>query len=176
MRHYPTSWPLRPWSTRVAEAMVFVDEDHRSQVIETMAQSIDCGPFDGGCVVFAQALQQIHGGEIHVLEGSWIRVESGERPMAQHAVLKLPDGRYADADGIGTAQQIMDRFLENEGLGELLRLDDVRPMARGDLPEAIRDDGVVARLVGQLVAKWPTPWNASGEQPATGRRRPSPGA
>lgn len=115
-------------------------------------RNIDCGPFDGGCLVFAQALQRLHGGDVFVIEGRRPNsLDDREMPelTAQHAVLRLPDGRFGDADGFGGEQEVVNRFVVNEcafGLRDVR----TRPLAAGDLPDAPANESLVAQVAAAL--------------------------
>ena len=43
------------------------DVETEGAVYDLLLETIGAGPFDGGCVVVAQALQRIHGGQVMVL-------------------------------------------------------------------------------------------------------------
>lgn len=102
-----------------------------------------CGPFDGGCLAFAMALQRIFGGDIFVIDGSI----ADNPPGAQHAVLQLPNGQFADFDGIADALTISRRFIANAfPLPGIFTLSELRPLLPGDLPDAPCDESVVFAL------------------------------
>ena len=70
------------WSRLKAE----IDNDFYRMILDAAG----CGPFDGGCVVFARALQKVVGGEIFVLTRTDGR--------ADHAAV-LRNGVLIDYDG-----------------------------------------------------------------------------
>lgn len=115
---------------------IFGSAAHRELVYSILLDEIDCGPFDGGCLVFAHALQQLHGGEVFVIEGRWKGLGHRHPPAAQHAFLRCPDGTGLDAAGGSAIEDIGQRFLRIEGLEETLEVTGVRPYAIGDLPDA----------------------------------------
>ncbi len=133
---------------------VFHSGRHRDAVYQLLLEAIGCGPFDGGCVVFAQALQRLHGGEIWVVEGRSLSGRDGCAPQyagplaAQHAVVRLPDGRFMDANGVTDEAGILRRTAREAAWIASAEL--ARPLAEGDLPEAPRDDALVARLAAAL--------------------------
>ena len=96
------------------------------EVLSVITRTAGSGPFRGGCVIVAQALQQIYGGRIWVLIGRWSQ-------QAEHAVLQVGDIFY-DAAGPGALERIISRFSEAEGV----KIQSARPIAPGDLPEASR--------------------------------------
>lgn len=124
---------------------LYVNKAHRDVVYSVLIDAIDCGPFDGGCLAFARALQTLHGGEVHVIEGGL----PGHPVFAQHAILRTPDGRWLDGDGVGTEGGVTRRFVTNEHLDHLTRVA-VRPWREGDLPEAPSPQDLVERLAEAL--------------------------
>ena len=99
------------------------------------------GPFDGGCVIFAQALQIRYGGEI------WALIKADGR--ADHAVLRV-GGTFIDGDGLAASQEeAIQRFNANEHANAAA----ARPFQDSDLPEAPRDSATatdIARLLPPL--------------------------
>ncbi len=100
----------------------FADDDIRALI----TRAAGSGPLDGGCLIVAQALQQIYGGRIWVLIGKWSH-------RAECAVLKVGD-KFLDAAGSGGLNSISGRFAEAKGVG----IEGARPIAPGDLPYASR--------------------------------------
>ena len=98
-------------------------------------QPLDCGPFDGGCVLVAQALQQIHGGNIVVLVD--------QNDQAQHAAVAV-DGQLMDYDGAADLEQFVRKFEADERV----KIANVRPIQSGDLPDAPSND---PQVIDQLV-------------------------
>jgi len=113
------------------------DEESVNEDAYDVLHSHQCGPFDGGCVMVAQALQQIHGGDIVVL------VDSNDQ--AQHAAVAV-DGQLMDYSGAAPIRQFVDRFQRNERV----KISGVRPIRPQDLPEAPRDRNTVTQLVQVL--------------------------
>lgn len=104
-----------------------------------LLHSGECGPFDGGCVVVAEALQRIVGGEIVVL------VRGDDR--ADHAVVSK-DGKLWDYDGPMPPASFIARFNREELSHASWSCVGYRPIRSGDLPNAIRDEALVTRLAG----------------------------
>lgn len=131
----------------------FKSASHKNKVYELMLERIDCGPFDGGCVVFAQALQHLYGGDLYVVEGRCLsgnqRLSEDEcKLLAQHAVLKLRDGRFIDAGGAASERAMLARTArEANFMVSAMRL---RPLREDDLEEAPRDAALAVSLAKLL--------------------------
>jgi hypothetical protein len=100
----------------------------------------DCGPFDGGCVLVAQALQKIHGGEIVVLVN--------DRGNADHAAVKVGN-TLIDYDGPLQADKFIKRFEKNERVN----ITGIRPMQKNDLPDATRNQSLLPKIIDFLSMK-----------------------
>lgn len=97
----------------------------------------DCGPFDGGCVLVAQALQKIHGGDIVVL--------INDRGNADHAAVKIGN-TLLDFDGPLPVDKFIKRFEKNEHV----KIIGIRPMKDSDLPDATRNQNLLPKIVNLL--------------------------
>ena len=104
---------------------------------DDMVGTVGCGPFDGGCVLFARALQAVVGGEVHVV------VRPSGR--ADHAAV-LHEGRLWDYDGPSSPA----RFLKRFNRAEQSDCTSWRPYRDGDLPEAVADVALEARTAALL--------------------------
>jgi hypothetical protein len=136
---------------------IFLSSAHKDAVYGLMLERIECGPFDGGCLAFALALQRLHGGEIAVVEGRFFVPPHISR--AQHAVLALPDGTFMDASGRCAERTMLARTAAEAR--HVATADRIRPLQEGDLPEAARDDNLVADLARMLMEP-PSPSPDSG--------------
>lgn len=126
---------------------IFLNRNHKNQVYSVLFNEIDCGPFDGGCLVFAMAMTKIYEGNVHVIVG---KQNTHANSIALHAIFAGKDGRFADADGWGTAEEVISRFVKNElpfGKCETMHL---RPWQKEDLPDAPYNDGLVDRLAFEI--------------------------
>ncbi len=119
---------------------------NKNKIYSTLIDTVGSGPFDGGCVVFARALQLRYGGDIMVLDGY---AQRGAKPAAQHAVLQL-NGKLVDADGWGSPDEVIARFERNELQHAGGKITGIRPIAKDDLLEAPRDESV-ARQIAKLL-------------------------
>lgn len=104
---------------------------NRSKIYSLLVNTVDSGPFDGGCVIFARALQMKHGGDIVVLTANG---------SADHAALYL-HGMLIDADGPAEPKQFIKRFMKNEYTSYSNKMvDGIRPIENSDLPDAPRSE------------------------------------
>lgn len=128
------------------------------ELYDDLLRSADCGPFDGGCVVVAQALQKVFGGEIVVL------VRDNDR--ADHAAV-FKDGKLWDYDGPLTPSAFIDRFNKEELAHTAWSCVRYRPIRSDDLPNACRNEALANRLAG-LFEKMLCP-KLDSDAPAPGR-------
>lgn len=117
------------WEERI-EA---IHEEFYQQIVGTA----ECGPFDGGCVVTAQALQKVIGGDIVVL----VRPDN----RADHAAV-LKDDLLWDFDGPLAPDAFLKRFNETELSGMPFKCVSHRPINAHDLSNAYRGDELVEKL------------------------------
>lgn len=115
-----------------AAGCIVVAED-----VYNVLNPLGCGPFDGGCVLVAQALQQIHGGHIVVL------TDANDR--AQHAAV-YANNQLIDYDGAANLKTFVRRFEHNEQVN----IQGIRPMRDTDLPDAPRNPELIPKLVKAL--------------------------
>ncbi len=109
---------------------------NKNKIYSLLINSVDSGPFDGGCVIFARALQIKHGGDIVVLTG---------KHGADHAILSL-NRKFVDADGPAEPNQFIKRFMQNE----LAEITGVRPIKDNDLPDAPRREELSQQIAKLL--------------------------
>lgn len=145
------------------------------ETIYDILEPEDCGPFDGGCVLVAQALQKIHGGDIVVL--------INDRGNADHAAVKIGN-TLLDFDGPLPVDQFIKRFEKNEHV----KVKGVRPMEPNDLPEATRNQSLLPKIVDLLSRKkskrvtesldqpYPYRWSVQSEDEWAARARTDSGA
>lgn len=118
---------FRSWNMR----RKLIDEDFQS----ALQSAIDCGPFDGGCVIVAQALKLVIGGEIFGLVD--------ENDAVGHAVVLL-DEKLWDYDGPLPPAAFIARFNHLETPWQCVGY---RKFYDNDLELAYRDEALVERLV-----------------------------
>jgi hypothetical protein len=114
----------------------------KDQVYTVLLDATDAGPFDGGCVLAAQALQKVVGGDIYAL------VNKDDR--AQHAVVKKGSAFY-DFSGKKSQQAMLADFNRYEAMGEHQTAVGVRPLRADDLMNSPRNDQLaekIAKLMG----------------------------
>lgn len=107
------------------------------EIYDLLFDATDCGPFDGGCVLFARSLQRVFGGDLVVL----VR----EDGTADHAAVHL-DGMLLDFDGPLAPDAFLARFNANESARTVIW----RPFNEGDLPDAPRNDVAEERIAALL--------------------------
>jgi hypothetical protein len=83
---------------------------HSPRILTPFVKHYGCGWFDGGCFIFARALQLWLGGRLAVL----VRQELLHEQAFDHALLSLSDVTdfheplYVDADGVATAHDLLE--------------------------------------------------------------------
>jgi len=104
---------------------------------EDLVGTAECDPFDGGCLVVAQALQSVIGGDIAVL------VRAGD--LADHAAV-YANSRLWDWDCPLPPHRFIRRFNRNERASTI----GWRMFRDDDLPEAYRDPALARRIADLL--------------------------
>ena len=146
----PTSQPT--WSGAVSSEAAFSLANHRSIIVDAFRDDAvmdvlwqseaRSGPFDGGCLITAKALQRIFGGEI-------VRLQSKENE-AEHYGIRINDGSFMDADGVAqSAEEWVDRFSENEMLNRQVEVE-VGVVNDGDIP----DDPKAVKMLEKALLKY----------------------
>ena len=114
-------------------------EPSKNAIYDTLIETADCGPFDGGCVVFAQALQRVMGGTVVVLTSAG--------GVAQHACVERGKQLF-DFDGPLPPALFIKRFSKNE----FVESSGYREIETSDLVEAYRGIELENDLVLKLQA------------------------
>ena len=104
------------------------------RVFDVIYHHTGAGPFDGGCVVYAEALKAVFGGVIVSL------IKSND--AADHAAVLINDTVY-DYEGGLPKDQFIDRFNRHE----MAQVIGIRAFRESDLCEAPRNDKAVDELV-----------------------------
>lgn len=115
-------------------------DDNRDELYDILLKYTDSGPFDGGCVIAANGIQQAIGGEVVVLT----------RPngKADHAAVKIGDTLY-DFDGPAKISDFISRFNSNE----MSDTNGIRPIEKNDLPDAPRNSKASTEIANVLATK-----------------------
>lgn len=114
---------------------------NKNKIYSLLINTVDSGPFDGGCVAFARALQIKHGGDVVVLTANG---------SADHAALYL-NGKLIDADGPAEPEDFIKRFMKNEYTSFSNKtVDGVRPLRDSDLPDAPRSEELSQQIAKLL--------------------------
>ena len=129
----------------LTEASIF--GRNKNKIYNTMINKIDCGPFDGGCVTVAMALQMVYGGDIVVLVGT--PHGRTDKEAAQHAALLL-NGKLVDGDGPLEPKAFIKRFVNAEMAHVGGTISSVRAIAPQDLPEAPRDEELAKQIASMM--------------------------
>lgn len=101
---------------------------------EDIVKTLSCGPFDGGCVVVAEALKNVIGGSVVVLT-------RGHNGLADHAAVEC-DGLLWDYAGPLYPLEFIERFNSSERACCTV----YRDIKDDDLVEAYRDEELSKRL------------------------------
>lgn len=110
----------------------------KNKIYNILLESADSGPFDGGCVIMAYAIQKALGtGEIVVLE----TIDG----IAQHAALKTGNLLF-DFDGPENETAFIKKFNKNE----LAKTISVRKFNENDLEEAPRNE-IASDKIAELI-------------------------
>jgi hypothetical protein len=117
------------------------DWELHNKIYGVLIDAADSGPYDGGCVIMAQALQKVVGGDVVGLTSANGRV--------QHAVVKTGD-TYHDYSGSGSLKAVMGHLNKLESLDPAHRVVAARPMKKDDLPGAPRDDTVASEIASLI--------------------------
>jgi len=115
---------------------------NKNKFYNLLVSAVDSGPFDGGCVIVAQAIQMKYGGEIVALLGP---SQKGSKVVAQHAAVKIGD-QLIDFDGPLPMQDFVRRFERNELSSTGGGITTVRLLNDDDLPDAPRDKELSLKL------------------------------
>lgn len=137
----------RVWESVDAEFIIEnIAGRNKSKIYNLLLSQIGSGPFDGGCVVMAQAIQAVYGGDIVVLVG---HAQHDTNEVAQHAAVKIGNN-LVDFSGAYEPHEFVRRFERNELAHAGGKITGIRPIQGGDLPDAPRDPAVseiIARLL-----------------------------
>lgn len=132
----------------ITESSIFGKQ--KNKIYNLMVSTIDSGPFDGGCVTVAMALQMVFGGDIVVLVG--VPHDNVKVEAAQHAALLL-DNILIDGDGPLPIKPFINRFVRSELAHVGGVITGIRPIADDDLPEAPRDKQLAAQIAQLIPSK-----------------------
>jgi len=119
---------------------------NKNKIYTLLINAVDSGPFDGGCVIMARAIQMKYGGDIVVLVGN---AQRNTPETAQHAVVDFGN-LLVDADGPLAPKQFIQRFEKNELSHAGGKITGVRPIQSDDLPDAPRNEQVSAQIAKLL--------------------------
>jgi hypothetical protein len=139
------------------------DRELRDRIYGKLLDATEAGPFDGGCVLMAQALQKFLGGELVALIGA--------NGRAQHAAVKVGE-IYHDYNGSGPAREFIDHFNRVERPDTDHWIVTIGALRGGSLPGAPRSKEVASDIAALIEAYAMT---AAAETEDRNPRRPSVG-
>lgn len=119
---------------------------NKNKIYNILIDATGSGPFDGGCVVMAQAIQMKHGGDIVVLVG---HAQHDTNEVAQHAAVKIGNV-LVDYDGAFEPSEFVKRFERNELAHAGGHITGIRPIQDSDLPDAPRDAEAAEHIAALL--------------------------
>jgi len=112
-------------------------------MLEDFVPDQDCGFQDGGCLMFAVALQNWSGGVLELAA-----IYRPDRPgRAQHVVARFGTELFLDSDGAGLESDLTAKMAALEGVPEAFIAGWDSALNQGDIPF---DAMAMARLVRQL--------------------------
>ena len=117
--------------------MIRISKKKKERILTFLVDKCHCGPFDGCCLIYAEALQMKFGGEIYVLFS---------RRFAEHAVLFL-EGQLVDFDGPLEPEEFLVRYSENEIGNKILGY---RKFESSDLCDMQPDKEISRQIVEML--------------------------
>ncbi len=98
---------------------------HSPEILTPMVAAYGCGWFDGGCYIFARALQLWLGGAFAVL----VRAELLHEQAFDHVVLRVHargTSLYVDADGVAERTSLIYRWQSRERMADVSLEDPAR--------------------------------------------------
>jgi hypothetical protein len=129
---------------------------HSAEILTSIIDRYGCGWFDGGCFIFARALQLWLGGSLAVL----VRQELWNEQAFDHVILSVgdtPDFRetlYIDADGVATRSALRERWRTRERLADI-QLEDPADVIR--FVGHLHNDSLSIWLAEQLRSRFGLP-------------------
>ena len=120
-----------------------INEGYKESLYDMMLQEIECGPMDGGCVVYARAAQIAFGGEIYCLIGSPQRGAADN--IALHAFLKVGN-RAIDYYNDSNPKRLAGHFQKEELDYAGGNISGIRLMIPSDLEDAPRNEKLSMKI------------------------------
>jgi hypothetical protein len=98
---------------------------NKNKAYNLIVRKYNCGFFDGGCIIFAEAIRmKLKEGRVMVLYSNLCG--------AEHACIQLNNGMLIDADGALKPESFIKRFEKNENR----LIEGYREITINDLPDA----------------------------------------
>lgn len=112
----------------------------KPHVYELLVGEFDCGPYDGGCVIMAEAIQMVIGGNVVVL--------TTIKGRADHAAVQIGNKLY-DASGSLPEKQFIKKFNEENQADSVY----IREIRSTDFENAPRNKEASNKIFGYLTGK-----------------------
>jgi hypothetical protein len=90
--------------------MIRISKNKKEKIYNLLVEKCFCGPFDGCCLIYAEALQIKFGGEIYVIYS---------KDFTEHAALFL-DNELIDFDGPLEPKKFIERFEKSEKCNKII--------------------------------------------------------
>jgi hypothetical protein len=129
---------------------------HSRRILQPFVKDYKCGWFDGGCFIFARALQIWLGGRLAVI----VRRELLDEQTFDHCVLSVADPRretqslYIDANGVASGEDLLHYWRTGEALSNPVLED---PVNRIRLISPLEEEAWSKWLAEQMMARFGKP-------------------
>ena len=134
-------YALMPAQTRTVFPKPFLSGRERRRLGKDIIDITGCGPYDGGCLILATAMQRLVGGSVATL-----RSHGG----AEHAVLDF-HGLVVDFEGGGNAAGMIKNFGSHQMLDvHAWDVQTMGPREEGDFPNAPYSEEMVQAVMAKL--------------------------
>lgn len=132
----------------------FRREENKAQLYSLHVSESGVGPLDGTCYVLAKALSQvIPDAQICLLSG-WAggAKKVGIPPTGHHFLIKLGEDAFLDAEGVSNANEIFNRWRENENIivSGITVLNEEEEVREAEKMQTIRDLGLIQKTSSWL--------------------------
>ena len=114
------------------------------KMYDIIVRHTGCGPFDGGCLLYATAAYEHFGGQLMVVS---------YKDIAQHACVQF-GSKYFDANGLTSKSKIIESMAYEIHSQDYANFD-IRPYKKGDLADCESPSVGVNELIKEFIhAGW----------------------